>query len=239
MRHIDQMAVSAARGEIKLDDFIEQFEPFILKTASKCTGRFVSKTDDEWSVSLSAFSESVFDYSMDKGSFLSFAGLVIKRRCVDLLRSRKRLDAELSVDPGLFGDGEAEENTANVKNEIAGKIASSAGDEQQNLRYEIESVNAVFGAYGFSFFDLTYCSPKSYKTKAACAKAVRYILRNPIVMEQLKNSKLLPLKTIQKNTDIPRKLLENHRKYIIAAVEILAGDYPYLAEYMRSIREET
>jgi RNA polymerase sigma factor len=233
------MAVSAARGEIKLDDFIRQFEPFILKTASKCTGKFVYRTDDEWSVSLTAFSEAVFDYSIDKGSFLSFAGLVIKRRCADYKRSQKRKEAEFSVDPGLFGDGEAEENTASIKNEITGRIASSDGEDQKNLCYEIDSANEAFGAYGFSFFDLTACSPKSYKTKAACAKAVRFILKNPIILEQLKASKLLPIKVIHKNTDIPRKLLENHRKYIIAAVEILAGDYPYLAEYMRFIREET
>lgn len=233
------MAVSAARGEMKLDDFIRQFETFILKTASKYAGKFVSKTDDEWSVSLSAFSEAVFDYSIDKGSFLSFAGLVIKRRCLDYFRSQKRLDAEFSVDPGLFGDGEAEENTVSLKNEITGKIASWAGEEQKILRYEIESVNAAFGDYGFYFYDLTDCSPKAYKTKAACAKAARFILKNPIVLEQLKASKLLPIKIIQKNTGLPRKVLENHRKYIIAAVEILAGDYPYLAEYMRFIREET
>lgn len=239
MRHIDQMAASASRGEIKLDDFIEQFEPFILKTASKYAGKFVSRMDDEWSVSLMAFSEAVSAYSMDKGSFLSFAALVIKRRSVDYKRSQNRRGAEFAVDPGLFGDSGAEENTVNIKNEIAGKLASSAGEEQKNLSYEIESVNAAFGAYGFSFLDLANCSPKSFKTKAACAKATRYILQNPILMEQLKSSRLLPIKTIVKNTDIPRKLLDHHRKYIIAAVEILAGDYPYLAEYMRFIREET
>ena len=232
------MAVSAARGEIELDDFIKQFEPFILKTASKHAGKFVTRTDDEWSVSLAAFSEAVRDYSMEKGSFLSFAGLVIKRRFLDYIRSQKRLDAEFLVDPGLFGDGEAEEESAGLKKEIAEKMISTAGEDEKNLRYEIESVNAVFRDYGFSFFDLTACSPKSYKTKAACTKAVRFILKNPIILEQLKASKLLPIKTICNNVDIPRKLLENHRKYIIAAVEILAGEYPYLAEYMRFIREE-
>jgi RNA polymerase sigma factor len=232
------MAVSAARGEIELDDFIRQFEPFILKTASKSAGKFVAKTDDEWAVSLTAFSEAVSEYSPEKGAFLAFAKLVIKRRCVDYLRVQKRTEPEFPVDPGLFGDGEAEETTANVKSDIAERIASSAGEEQKDLRYEIESVNERFGAYGFSFFDLTDSSPKSYKTKAACAKAVAFILKNPIILEQLKTSKLLPIKIIQNNTNIPRKLLENHRKYIIAAVEILAGDYPYLAEYMRFIREE-
>jgi RNA polymerase sigma factor len=43
---------------------------------------------------------------------------------------------------------------------------------------------------------------------------------------------------IEKNTHVPRKILERHRKYIIAAIEILSGEYPYLADYLRYIREE-
>jgi RNA polymerase sigma factor len=43
---------------------------------------------------------------------------------------------------------------------------------------------------------------------------------------------------IEKNTNVPRKILERHRKYIIAAIEILSGEYPYLADYLRYIREE-
>jgi RNA polymerase sigma factor len=43
---------------------------------------------------------------------------------------------------------------------------------------------------------------------------------------------------IEKNSQVPRKILERHRKYIVAAIEILSGEYPYLAEYLRYIREE-
>jgi len=31
---------------------------------------------------------------------------------------------------------------------------------------------------------------------------------------------------------VPRKVLERHRKYIIAAVVILTGDYPGLTDYL-------
>jgi len=48
----------------------------------------------------------------------------------------------------------------------------------------------------------------------------------------------LPLKIIEKNTNLPRKILENHRKYIIAAVVILSGEYPLVAEYISFIRKD-
>ncbi len=50
-------------------------------------------------------------------------------------------------------------------------------------------------------------------------------------------TKRLPIKIIQKNTNLPRKLLEHHRKYIVAAVIILSGDYPMLADYLSFIRK--
>ncbi len=48
----------------------------------------------------------------------------------------------------------------------------------------------------------------------------------------------MPVTLIEKNSKVPRKILERHRKYIIAAAEIMTGDYPCLAGYMRYIREE-
>ena len=64
------------------------------------------------------------------------------------------------------------------------------------------------------------------------------MIKNPILTSEMKVKRQLPLNIIQKNTKAPRKLLERHRKYILAAVEIMSGDYPYLANYMRYIREE-
>jgi len=110
--------------------------------------------------------------------------------------------------------------------------------DNSDLKLEIEEANKVFSAYGFSFFDLSECSPRANKTKKACAKAVSYILDNPVLIRELQSSKQLPLKIIENNSKVPRKILERHRKYIIAAIEILSGEYPYLAEYMRYIREE-
>jgi RNA polymerase sigma factor len=86
--------------------------------------------------------------------------------------------------------------------------------------------------------DLTACSPHAQKTKSVCARAVNYVLDNQLLLNELRSKRKLPIITIEKNAKVPRKILERHRKYIIAAVEILSGEYPILAEYLRYIREE-
>ena len=92
--------------------------------------------------------------------------------------------------------------------------------------------------FGFTFFDLPECSPKTNRTKKACAKAVVYILKTPALQASMHATNMLPIKIIQKNTNLPRKLLERHRKYIIAASEIMTGNYPCLSEYMHFIKKE-
>ena len=237
LREIDEQAVAASKNSELFNKFAAEKEFFILKTASKDLGKYITKSDDEWSIALSAFSQAVKDYSFSKGSFLSFAELVIKRRMIDYLRNRSKNDSEILVDPFIFSSESDEDDEANtiIKSEVSKKISISPDD---TLKNEIMTITDVLLQYGFSFYDLTSCSPKAEKTKLACAKAVRFISENPLLYKEMRASKTLPLKEIEKNTKLPRKILERHRKYIIAAVEIITGDYPYLAEYMRFVRKE-
>ncbi len=216
LREIDQMAVQAANDDEILSAFIEQHEFFILKIASQTAKRYVSKNDDEWSIALVAFSDAVKKYDYERGSFISFAELIIHRNLVDYYRVQGRHSVEIQVD-------RIEEEAIVEYND-------------NNLKLEIEAITPILKSYEFTFMDLADCSPKAKKTKKACAKAVSYILNNPILVEEMQASKQLPAKIIEKNTSIPRKILERHRKYIIAAIEILHGDYPYLSEYLSYIR---
>ena len=218
VRELDQRAVKAANDEQELNALVEKYDSFILKSASMAARQYVSKNDDEWSIALSAFSEAIKKYSYEKGSFISFAELLIHRRLLDYFRTRKRFDAEVQVD--------RIEDNAIIEN------------SDDNLKLEIEAISQVLESYGFSFMDLAECSPKARKTKAACARAVVYLLDKAVLVAEMRNSKQLSVKIVEKNTGLPRKVIERHRKYIIAAIEILSGDYPYISEYLRYIREE-
>ncbi len=218
MREIDQRAVEAVQDEYQLSEFLKLYESFIIRTASKTAKRYISKQDDEWAIALTAFSDAVKKYNYERGSFISFAQLMIRNSLVDYYRIQKKYSHEIQV--------ESIEDQAMIENSDYG------------LRYEIEAITKVLSTYKISFMDLADCSPKAGKTKVACARAVSYLLQNPLMMSQMQELKQLPVKTIEEKTRLPRKIIERHRKYIIAVAEILHGDYPYLAEYVSYIREE-
>lgn len=235
MSELDLLAIDAKDDIDIMNKLITKYENFILRCASSAARAYISKSDDEWSIALSAFAEAIRNYSASKGSFLNFAELVIRRRIIDFMRSKSRYASEVSVNPSLFNTDVQDEEEYFMQSEIAKKISIV---EDNSIKMEITLINDVFSGYGFSFMDLTECSPKSEKTKRSCAKVVAYLIKNPIITSEIKIKKQLPLNIIVKNTKVPRKLLERHRKYIIAAVEIMSGDFPNLAGYMGYIRQE-
>ena len=236
MRELDSLVMEAKSDQSILEKLIKQNEFTIIKCASKVTHRYITKSDDEWSIALLAFNQAIDSYELEKGSFLSFAQLVIKRRLIDYFKSQGKYNLEVTVDPIVFDTEQGEEyEDISIQMAVAEKVSKN---DNGDLKLEIEEANILFSNYGFSFFDLSNCSPHAKKTRKACAKAVNYILNNTVLINELQLTKQLPLKIIENNANVPRKILERHRKYIIAAIEILSGGYPYLAEYMRYIREE-
>ncbi len=218
LREIDQMAVESVKDEKKLSLFIKQNEFFILRTASKISKQYISKNDDEWSIALFAFSGAVKKYDYGRGSFFSFAELVIQKNLIDYYRTKGRRSREIPVD--------SIEDAALVEY------------SDNNLKLEIEAISQVLNEYGFGFMDLTECSPKAEKTRKDCARALSYLVGSPMMISEMRASKMFPLKMTELNTGVPRKILERHRKYLIAAAEILSGDYPYLSDYLSFVKEE-
>lgn len=233
MREIDQKVLLAQEDSEYLEIFIKEYDAFIMKAAQRTVGSYLTKSDDQWSVSLSAFHEAVKMYSFDKGAFLPFAEMVIKRRLYDYVRRESRHFNEVSMEsletetPG--------DDASHTKSNIIEKLTTP---ENRDAKYEIEAVIETLKKYGFSFFDLASVSPKAEKTRSACGKAIVYLSQNAILLTEMRRTKTLPLKIIEKNCEIPRKILERHRKYIIAGTEIIAGDYPILAEYFSYARRE-
>ncbi|MCR3922326.1 MAG: RNA polymerase subunit sigma [Firmicutes bacterium] len=197
MRDIDQMVVNLGDNSQKLDEFIDQHEFFIIKCASKTAKHYIQKDDDEWSVALAAFSEAIKKYDYGRGSFISFAELMIHRRLVDYFRIQGRYSAEVAVD--------------SIENHAVIEVT------ENNLKFEIEAISQVLKSYGFTFMDLTTCSPKAQKTKNACGKTIAYLLEKPMLINEMGKAKRLPINIIEKNVGVPRKILDRHRKYIIAA----------------------
>lgn len=237
MREVDRLATEAANDPEKMTQLITQNERFIMKSASRAAHRYLTKSDDEWSIAMLAFAQAAKAYQFDKGSFFYLAELAIKRRMMDYSKQQAKHRFEIPVNPSVFDSGPDEEDgSAFVRLSVTSKLAHP--EDGSLILLEIQAANEVFTGYGFSFFDLSDSAPQTKKTKSACAKAAAFLLKNPALICEMRASRHLSLKIIEKNTNVPRKVLERHRKYVIAAVEMLSGEYPYLAEYMRYIKEE-
>ncbi len=217
MREIDQTATLLTSNSQELDEFIAKHDFFILKTASKTAKRYICKEDDEYSVALYAFYDAVNKYDYTKGAFYSFAELIIHRNIVDYYRAKGKYSNEIGIE-------DIEENAVYTEND-------------NMLKLEIESITRTLKDYGFSFMDLVKVSPKAEKTKYSCRIAVNYLLDNPSLIIEMRNNKQLPIKIIAAATNIPRKILDRHRKYIIAAVEVFYGEYLGIAQYLNCLRK--
>jgi RNA polymerase sigma factor len=201
----------------RIDEFISNQEPFILRSAARASGRFISKNDDEWSIALEGFLKAVQKYDQSRGGFFPFAEMVIHNSLVDQFR----IDQKHQV-----------EGLTDTFDEIA-----MVTKPEVEIRQEIVTLSEKLATYGIRFKDLADCSPKAEKTKRACAQAIRELLLHDDWRREMQSTKLLPVGKIQHITTIPRKILERHRKYIIAVTEILDGDYLYLADYVKHIKE--
>ena len=74
-----------------VNELIENHMPFIIKSISDVTGRYVScENDEELSVGLLGFHEAIERYDNEKGHFLSFAKLVIGSRIKNYLKSENK-----------------------------------------------------------------------------------------------------------------------------------------------------
>ncbi len=236
-------AIEAKNNPDRLNLFIQENNKFIKQCAYKSIGRFITESDEEYSVAMRAFYEAVESYDENAGSFSSFAQMVIKRRLYDFLKTEYRRQPEISVEPYVLEGEIDEDNESALSFEVKEKAAAYQNSDNQKIqgkvtvRDEIEALHEMLDPYGFGFMDLADSSPHADKTRKACAKAVGVLLKNSELYEKMEKQKTLPMKELEKESKVSRKILDRYRRYIIAAVLILNGEYPLLAEYMRYIKD--
>lgn len=236
---VNDCAVAAAASPSLREEFIHQQEHLILKTASRASFRYITKSDDEWSVALCAFSDAIDKYRPEQGDFIPFSRILMKRALIDYHRSAASHLTEISTSPFVLeGLNDAEETDDLDKTVYLAVVEQSQAAAEKNLQDEILAANDLLRNYGFRFFDLTECSPQQEKTKWECAKAIRFVLSQPDVYRKLEQKRKLPIRELAAGSGVSRKTLDRYRKYIIMAVLILHGDYPQIAEYLKFVWKE-
>jgi len=220
---IETYEVIAARcSEQEREAFIARHSEYILRCASKSSGRWVDRHDDIYSISLIAFNDAITTYDSDKGSFETYCATLINRKVIDSLRKENRASNVIPF------------STLSSKDEHGNEIPFDIEDGRTSsfdAALEISSLERELEHFGISFFDLPKSSPKSAKTKKACREVVSYITNKYELLEYIMKMKRLPLKQIRTDVGVNEKVLERYRKYIIAGILICSGGYTIMSEY--------
>lgn len=213
----------------ELNNLINDYKPFIASVVQKQTGKFVQYgVDDELSIGLLAFEEAIRAYKEDKGAFLSFAENVIRRRLIDYSRKEGR---HSNVIPLSSFYNEEDDKSIDITEKEAVQTFNY-GQVKENRKYEIQEIQKELKEWGISFFELQEVSPKHSETRAIYKEIVYCVINNQELLDMLKTKKYLPIAEIEKITGIHRKKIERARKFVIAMIIILTGDYRHIQSFI-------
>lgn len=165
--------------------------------------------DDEMSIAMFAFHEAVETYERERGTFMGYAAHTIGRKLSEQeRRQRWRRGFDL------------------VEEEGAQAI-------QEAAKEEIVKLTAVLKEYGLNFSDVSDNCPKQERALEACRIALKYALDRTRLMEEIQQSKRLPLARICEGTGIERRVLERFDKYILAMILIYSSDCENIKRYLK------
>ena len=226
---INDRVQNIKNNEEDINRFIEEYKPFIASCAVKACGRYLRYgEDDELSIALMAFTESIDAYNISKGNFLTFAQGVIRRRMIDYFRKEKKHLNLISLNEYYSED--AEELDLSIEESIEKQQLDEISEYR---RLEIEELKKELKEWDINFIDLVKASPKHKSTHNTCEKVVKYIISKPELVEFIKQKKYIPISHLEKSLKLTHKKIDRLRKYIITTIIIATGDYEYLKEYIK------
>ncbi|MDR1804426.1 MAG: sigma-70 family RNA polymerase sigma factor [Treponema sp.] len=206
-----------------LNTLLHDYMPFIKKCVASVFLKGQSK-EDSLTDAMLAFAHSVQTYNPEQGAFIQYAATVIRNRLIDNIR--KELSAQkrfISLNTGTDEIDMVWENAVSLQ-------AYDRGEEERNMRLEIEAVNGEFAQWGFSWETLLRKCPKQERSRRAALRIARTVLRDPALLAETLRTRQLPLSRLV--VVFPRKALEKYRQYIAALIVISQGDYPYLYSFV-------
>ncbi|WIV11724.1 RNA polymerase sigma-I factor [Proteiniborus sp. MB09-C3] len=225
---LEDRVEKAKNNPEEINRLIEEYKPFIASTVQKRTGRFLEYGhDDELTIGMLAFKESIDSFDKSKGKFLSFAKHVINLRMIDYYRKTKKEGNVISLELISQNDNESTVDIGSIRSiEEYEKERENEARKLEILQYKKE-----LSDWQIEFSDLVKVSPKQEKLRSLYKDVAKLIIENKELFDILVAKQRLPIKEIESLTGIHRKKLERGRIYIISLVIVMEGDYPYLKEY--------
>lgn len=131
-----------------------------------------------------------------------------------------------------FHDDEQMENPIEIS---AAKDRYILETEAWHRKEEILEFKAELKKYKLSFDELIDVSPKHRDARESAVQVARLVFEDEHLRNQVIVKGRLPIKDLVHQVDVSKKTLERNRKFIIALVLILNGDYIYLKDYLKGV----
>ena len=201
---------------------IKEYMPLIIKSISSTTGRYVSvENDDEFSIALIAFKEAVDKYESHKGSFSSFAKIVISSRIKNYLIKENKHNNVDSIE-------QLKENGIDI-----GELHHTSVESSNELSSEIIKLKEEIGKFGFTFEDLVEEAPKHTDTRERAIDISENVNKDVLLKSFMYEKKRLPIKQISVKFSITEKIIKRSKKFIISVVIILDKNLRNLKLWIR------
>ena len=227
------MVSRAQRDQQAADALIQQYMGFIRSETVKFTHTAPENGhEDELSIAMLAFYESILSYQRSKGPFLPYAARNIKNRLIDHYRREKR---HLGVISLHAPDGQEEEHT--LLDTLTDETDHSEGYAlKEASRQEIREFGQRLEALGLTFGDVADNCPKQERTFAACRRVLDYARANPQLLRRFEESGRLPMHELAQRTGAEKKTLERHRKYLVAILLAFTNGYEIIRGHLCQMR---
>lgn len=200
--------------QVALEELIEEYKPFIKKTAVHfCKRMLVWGQDDELSIGLMAFDSAVRTYDPGKEiPFQAYCRVVIVNRLKDYARNQFKYQTLVQL-------GDEDVNTY-FEGQVAQQDYLKRCIEEER-REELECLEEMLSAFSIGFEDLVDVSPKHRDSRQTLLQVARHLAQTEELWDLLTSRKHLPLNELEKACGVKRRTLERGRKFIIASAVLL------------------
>ncbi len=201
------------------DRLITAYQPFIRKTVASLSGRYIdTANDEEWSLGLAAFYEAMQRFVPGKGSFLSFARLVIASRLKTYWLQEQKHHT-LNLDEMEL----AEHDVDRLAREL------SMADDIRRLAAELYP-------YGIQFSDLVRATPKHQDTRQNVLAIAKTLSHDAELMALIRQKKRLPVQKVATKLAVSAKVVKRNRIYLLAAALVYSQPDSEVAAWLDEVR---
>lgn len=196
----------------KINQFIQDYQPFILKVASEIKNGYIdAQNDEELSIALMAFHEAMKKYDYEKGSFLSFARLIISNRLKNYWKSENRFSHD----------------------DIEVVMNQPAQEERFDLQSEIHSFEQELLKFNITFEDLIQESPIHTDTRERAISIGRKTGSDQGLMDHLYAKRRLPITKISNQFKVSIKIIKRSKTFITGTALIVYNKFSIIGEWLQ------